>query len=135
MHLTEKQTIFHKNPVELAFVGDAVFEMMVRTRIAKTVDVSAHKLHRMAVEYVCADAQSAALEHILPLLSEEELDLVRRGKNASKISVPRNGTPRTYRSATGFEALFGYLHLVGEHDRVAELFEAVCAFHDAAKTE
>ncbi len=118
-----------KNPVELAFVGDAVFELLVRRKIALEVNTNAGKLHRMAVSYVCAAAQSAALDEITPLLSDEELDVVRRGRNANKTTVPRNGNPRDYRSSTAFEALFGYLYLCGEHERINELFEKIISVH------
>ncbi|MEG0912582.1 MAG: ribonuclease III domain-containing protein [Oscillospiraceae bacterium] len=118
-----------KSPVELAFIGDAVFEVLVREHITRNVDTSANKLHRMAVSYVCAEAQSEALEQIAGDLTAEELDIVRRGKNASKVSVPRNGTPRTYRSSTAFEALFGYLYLSGETERIDQLFEKIKSFH------
>lgn len=114
-----------KNAVELAFVGDAVYELLVRDHIATTVNAPTGKLHSLAVKYVCADAQYAALEKIAPSLTEEESDIVRRGKNASKTTVPKNGTPRTYRSATGLEALFGYLYLMNEKDRINELFEMI----------
>ncbi|MEG1985256.1 MAG: ribonuclease III domain-containing protein [Oscillospiraceae bacterium] len=118
-----------KSPVELAFIGDAVFEVLVREHITRNVDTSANKLHRMAVSYVCAEAQSEALEQIAGDLTAEELDIVRRGKNASKVSVPRNGTPRTYRSSTALEALFGYLYLSGETERIDQLFEKIKSFH------
>ncbi|MEG2938832.1 MAG: ribonuclease III domain-containing protein [Oscillospiraceae bacterium] len=118
-----------KSPVELAFIGDAVFEVLVREHITRNVDTSANKLHRMAVSYVCAEAQSEALEQIAGDLTAEELDIVRRGKNASKVSVPRNGTPRTYRSSTALEALFGYLYLSGETERIGQLFEKIKSFH------
>lgn len=118
-----------KSPVELAFIGDAVFELLVREQITRRVDTTANRLHRMAVEYVCAQAQARALETILPMLSEEEKDIVRRGKNASKVSVPRNGDPRSYRSSTALEALFGYLYLSGRTERIRCLFESICGAH------
>lgn len=119
-----------KNPVELAFVGDAVYELLVRSKIAKSVDAGAGRLHSIAVSYVCADAQSRALERIEGMLSEEERDIVRRGKNSSKTTVPRNGNPKSYRSATALEALFGYLFLLERFERVSELFEAAAGAHD-----
>ena len=129
--MSEATTAKRKSPVELAFMGDAVFEVLVRERITRSVDTSANKLHQMAVSYVCADAQAAALEHIHPMLTEEEQDIVRRGKNASKISVPRNGNPRNYRSSTALEALFGYLFLSGNTARIRELFDEIDRFHQS----
>ncbi len=113
-----------KNPIELAFVGDAVYEILVREHIAKCVDTNAGALHRIAVSYVCAAAQADALERIDPMLTEEEKDIVRRGKNSSKTAVPRNGNPKSYRSATALEALFGYLFLLDRKERISELFSA-----------
>ncbi len=114
-----------KNPVELAFVGDAVYELLVRDYIARKIDTGAGRLHRMAVSFVRADAQAKALESIEFMLSDEERDIVRRGKNSSKTTVPRNGNPKSYRSATALEALFGYLFLLGRSERIGQLFAAV----------
>ncbi len=124
-----------KSPVELAFVGDAVFELLVREYIARNVDTNPRTLHNLTVSYVCADAQCAALEHLSVQLTEAETDIVRRGKNASKVTVPRNGTPRTYRSATGLEALFGYLYLSGETERIMALFEQIIVRQPLALTD
>jgi Uncharacterized protein conserved in bacteria len=119
-----------KNGTELAFVGDAVFELLVRDHISSTVDVNANTLHRMSVEYVCADGQSRALDYIMDALEEDELDIVRRGRNANKVAVPRNADPKAYRRSTALEALFGYLHLCGRQDRIAKLFDMVVEYHD-----
>ena len=119
-----------KNGTELAFVGDAVFELLVREHISSTVDVNANTLHRMSVEYVCADGQSRALDYIMDRLDADELDIVRRGRNANKVAVPRNADPKAYRRSTALEALFGYLHLCGRQDRILQLFGMVVAFHD-----
>lgn len=119
-----------KNGTELAFVGDAVFELLVREHIARSIDTNAHILHRMAVEYVCAQGQSRALEHILNILNDEEHDIVRRGRNANKTSVPKNTSPRTYRHATALESLFGYLYLCGRHERIRELFAVIVKCHE-----
>lgn len=130
----EEKTARQKNAVELAFMGDAVFETLVREHITRNVDTNPNALHRMAVGYVCAEAQSRALSHILPLLTSDELSIVRRGKNASKVTAPRNVAPKTYREATAFEALFGYLFLIGENARINELFSAVVANHTEKET-
>lgn len=122
-----------KSPVELAFLGDAVFELLVREQITRETDTSANRLHRLAVSYVCADAQAAALEQIYETLREEEREIVRRGKNANKVSVPKHGTPKNYRSSTALEALFGYLYLRGETARIRELFEQIVRCHDASQ--
>lgn len=123
--MTIESQIKQKSPVELAFVGDAVYELLVRDHLARRIDTNAATLHRMAVEYVCADAQSRALECISDLLTDAEKDIARRGKNANKTAVPRNGNPKSYRSATSLEALFGYLHLCGSDGRIRELFDVI----------
>ncbi len=128
--MSEGLTAKQKSPVELAFLGDAVFELLVREHITREIDTNPNRLHRLAVSYVCADAQAGALEQIYGRLNEQEQDIVRRGKNANKVSVPRNGNPKNYRSSTALEALFGYLYLNGEFERIRELFDQVVRFHD-----
>ena len=118
------------NAAELAFVGDAVFELLVRSRIARATNTSPNTLHRMSVECVCAAAQSGALEAITPLLDEQELSIVRRGKNCTKTTVPKHSSPQLYRNATALEALFGYLYLSEQNSRITELFSAVCDYFD-----
>ena len=114
-----------KSPVELAFIGDAVYEVLVREHISLTHDAPPSELHRMATSYVRAEAQHTALEYISSSLSEEEADMARRGRNANKITSSRNADPADYRAATGLETLFGYLYLTGETERIRELFEMI----------
>lgn len=114
-----------KTPLALAFIGDTVWDLLVRRRL---LDSSArvNALHRQATACVNAGAQARALDAILPLLNEEETDVVRRGSNAHcKHVAPRNQDPVDYRHATGLEALIGYLWLVGDYERIRGLFEAV----------
>ena len=118
-----------KSPGELAFVGDAVYELLVREHVALGNAARPDALHHAAIEYVRADAQAAALEAIKPQLTEEEADIVRRGKNAHKVAAPRSASPRDYRAATALEALFGYLYLCGRRQRIRELFEEITAAH------
>ncbi|MEA4911466.1 MAG: ribonuclease III domain-containing protein [Oscillospiraceae bacterium] len=129
--MEKDREIKQKSAVELAFMGDAVYELLVREHITRSIDTKPNTLHRMCVDYVCADAQCAALELLLPELSPEELDIVRRGKNATKTSVPRNGSPRSYRSSTALEALFGYLYLCGETQRARLLFSHITQQRDS----
>ncbi|MEG0751410.1 MAG: ribonuclease III domain-containing protein [Oscillospiraceae bacterium] len=114
----------------LAFVGDAVYELFVREHISIDSDGSANALHRKAISYVCADAQAAAFEHILPHLTHDEADVARRGKNAHKTTIPRNVSPKSYRSATALETVFGYLQLCGNVQRARELFLMIAQFHE-----
>ena len=109
----------------LAHVGDAVFELMVRTWLCMKGTSTAKQLHGSAVEYVSAKAQAAALKRILPTLTENEHDVFKRGRNAYVNSVPRSSTYEEYHIATGLEALFGFLYLKGETDRLNELFAYV----------
>lgn len=117
--------IKQKSPVELAFVGDAVYELMVREYISLHHDAPAGKLHSMCVEYVRAEAQVKAFEKIQNVLTEDELDFVRKGRNANKVTASKNAEPAAYRIATGVETMFGYLYLTGSNDRIRELFNMI----------
>ena len=124
--LTEKEAAAY-SPNILAFYGDSVYEVMVRERVIKEHQTNAGRLHELAVERVRASYQSEAVNVIEPLLDEREADILRRGRNAGGISVPKSAKPSEYRRATALEALFGYLALCGKEERAAELFEAICA--------
>jgi len=126
----ERETVRLKNPTELAFVGDAVFELLVREHLATSHPAAPAAMHRTGVEYVCARSQRQFLGCIEDLLDEEESAVVRRGRNASRVSVPRNTEPLDYRLATGLEALFGYLFLLGRGDRIRQLFARIVERHD-----
>ena len=109
------------SPLALAFVGDGVYSLMVRERLLSQANRPVNDLHRMAVREVRAEAQAAAIDRLLPLLTEEEEAVFKRGRNAH---TARSGAD--YHRATGLEALFGYLYLAGRVDRVRELFR-LCA--------
>ena len=115
--------------LSLAFVGDAVFEVFVRERLVCRAQRPVAELHRASVEQVCAGAQARYSERLLPLLTGEEQDILRRGRNAHSNHVPKNSDPADYHAATAFEALFGYLYLSGRLARLRELFEIVCEDH------
>ena len=118
-----------KNPLTLAFIGDTVWDLLVRQRLLQSA-ARVNTLHRHATAWVNAGAQAQALAAIEPLLTEPEADVVRRGANAhAKHVAPRNQDPVAYRRATGLEALIGWLYLTGQHARVHALFEAA---HPAA---
>ncbi|MCE5343481.1 MAG: ribonuclease III [Eubacteriales bacterium] len=115
-----------KNPLALAFIGDTVWDLLVRQRLLSSA-ARVNALHRQATTMVNAGAQAEALRRLEPLLSEPESDIVRRGTNAHSGHVaPRNQDPVDYRRATGLEALIGWLYLCGRHARISELFEAAC---------
>lgn len=111
------------SPLALAFIGDAVYETFIRTKILLKANTSAHKLHKEAVTFVRAGAQSCAMQSLLPLLTEEETDVFKRGRNAHSASVPKNADITEYRAATGFEALIGYLYLIHQTKRMNFLME------------
>lgn len=108
----------------MAFLGDAVFELMVRERLIQKGNAPVNKLHKQTVKMVCATAQAAAVEVLTPLLTEEEIGIYKRGRNTHN-NVPKNADPAEYRAATGLETLFGFLHVKGDTNRVRELFEAI----------
>jgi len=114
-----------QSPVALAFVGDGILEALVRTRLVERTRLAPSRLHAAAVHFVCAKSQCIALEHLEPLLTQEEQNVVRRGKNATKAAVAKHATPREYRASTALEALFGWLYLRNQKQRVEELFELV----------
>ncbi len=120
--LTKEQARAY-SPLALAFIGDAVYETFIREKILLMANASANKLHRRAVSYVRAHAQSEASKALVPLLSEEEQDIFKRGRNAHSATVPKNANVTEYRAATGFEALLGYLHLTGQAPRLTALME------------
>ena len=106
----------------LAHLGDGVFELMVRSWLCLHGKATSKGLHRATVRYVAAPAQAKAVEKILPLLTEEEGDVFRRGRNTSPHSVPQNASRADYQAATGLEALFGWLWLQGRRERLNQLF-------------
>jgi len=106
----------------LAHMGDAVYELLVRRELCRRGRVTAGVLHRETVTFVSAGAQARAADRLLPRLSKAEANVFRRGRNAHGHAAPHAATPAEYRSATGLEALFGWLYLRGETARVEELF-------------
>ena len=114
----------------LAHVGDAVYELYVRAALAGPC--GAADLHRATVERVCAPAQAAAMERLLPALTEEETGVYRRGRNANLRHIPHGATAVEYARATGLEALFGWLYLTGQEARADALFRLTCVSDEKA---
>ena len=108
----------------LAYLGDSVIELLVRTMLVERGIYQSRKLNRLALEYVTAQRQAKAAERILPLLTEEETTVYHRGRNLDHANIPKSATRAEYLMATGFEALFGYLHLTGDRERMQTLFHA-----------
>ncbi|MDD3781948.1 MAG: ribonuclease III domain-containing protein [Limnochordia bacterium] len=111
------------SPLTLAYVGDAVFELYIRTKLV-AYPAKVHDLHRSAVKYVQAAKQAEIIHAWEPELTDEEREVVRRGRNA-KGGVPRKSGAVEYRLSTGMEALLGYLYLSGQEDRLRELLSRV----------
>lgn len=118
----DKDRVRQMNPVVLAFVGGAVYTLFVRERLALSHQYKTGELDRRTAEIVSAHGQSEKLEKILPLLTEEEEEIFRRGRNAKKPAKSKNASVGEYVRSTGFEALLGYLYLTGQTERLEELF-------------
>ena len=108
----------------LAHVGDGVYELLCRSWLVSKGGKTVLKLHKDTVELVKAPTQAKFADKIKPMLTEEEMDYFRRGKNAHTHAAPKSATPQEYAKATGFETLFGALYLLGRKDRLMELFAA-----------
>ena len=121
----ERDALLSLSSLGLAHLGDGVFEVMVRSWLILRGKAKARDLHRATVRYVAAPAQAAAVERLLPLLTQEEADVYRRGRNTAPHSVPRAASRGEYQAATGLEALFGWLYLQGRTERLNELFEVI----------
>lgn len=113
------------SPLTLAFIGDGVFEVFVRERLVCQANRPVNELHRQTVSHVKAAAQKQAMETLLPLLTEEETAVFKRGRNAKSNTTPKNASEGDYHWATGFETLWGYLYLKGAADRLKELFRHI----------
>ena len=106
----------------LAYLGDCVIELCVREHLVRSGLSSSARLNSEALEYVKASKQAEAMKNILELLTEDEAAAFRRGRNMGHTNTPKSATVSEYRAATGMETLFGYLHLSGRQERIAELF-------------
>ena len=110
------------SPLALAFVGDGVYELLVRTWLCAHGRATGKGLHRAAVELVRAPSQAVRADRILPLLTEAELAVYKRGRNAHVNTIPHNASRSDYLKATALECLLGYLYLRGERERISQLF-------------
>ena len=122
------------NPLTLAFIGDAVYEVFVRNYlIDKNRDMHVNKLHKNAVSFVKAHAQSEFIKNMQGYLSEDEISIFKRGRNAKSGSTPKNASVQEYRMATGFEALIGFLYLTDEKKRLNEVFHIILNIYNNQK--
>ncbi|MEE1065991.1 MAG: ribonuclease III domain-containing protein [Acutalibacteraceae bacterium] len=110
------------SPLTLAFIGDTVFDLLVRESLICQANRPANDLHNLAVQKVKASAQAGFVEKLLPHLTEKEVSVYKRGRNAKSGHLPKNASQSDYHMATGFESLIGYLYLSDEIERIKELF-------------
>ena len=111
--------------IGLAHMGDAVYETLVRTWLCVHGKATGKELHRATIALVCAQKQAELAQRVLPQLTEEELSVYKRGRNANVHAMPRSATPAQYHAATGLECLMGWLYLRGDKQRAEQLFRAM----------
>ncbi|WP_028520309.1 Mini-ribonuclease 3 [Ruminococcus flavefaciens] len=122
--LTEREANSY-SPLTLAFLGDSVYDTLVREYLLRRANMPVAKLHSAKIRLVCAEFQSKAYDLVAEKLSEHELAVLKRGRNATGNTVPKHADAAEYRRATALECLFGYLYLTGGNERISELFELI----------
>ncbi|MBQ8306904.1 MAG: ribonuclease III [Blautia sp.] len=128
----KEQDVRTYSPLTLAYIGDAIYELVIRTVLVSRGNCPVNQLHRRAAALVKASAQSAMIGVLEPLLSPEERGIYRRGRNAHSPTMAKHATMADYRRATGFEALMGYLYLSGGYDRMLQLIRTGIEHVEAA---
>ncbi len=121
--IKEETDINLLSPLTWAYVGDAVYELYIRTNLVNKTKLKPHKLHIESIKYVKARAQADLLKSIMPNLTEEEREIVRRARNAENHHLPKNSDPEDYMYATAFEGLIGYLYLTKQDSRIKEILK------------
>ena len=117
-----KEEVELMSPLTWAYIGDAVYELYIRNKLINETNLKPHKLHIEAIRYVKAKSQAEKLSEIYESLTDEEKDIVRRGRNTQNHHLPKNSNVQEYMYATAFEALIGYLYLTKQNARLRELF-------------
>lgn len=120
----KKQDIRTYSPLTLAYVGDAVYDLIIRTVVVERANRPANELHRITVKYVSANAQCKIVQALMEDLTEEEQSVYRRGKNSKPHTTAKNASVADYMKATGFEAVIGYLYLTDQMPRILELVKS-----------
>lgn len=120
-----KEEIELMSPLTWAYIGDAVYELYIRNKLINETNLKPHKLHIEAIRYVKAKSQAEKLNEIYESLTDEEKDIVRRGRNTQNHHLPKNSNVQEYMYATAFEALIGYLYLTKQHTRLKEILDKV----------
>lgn len=118
------------SPLTLAFIGDGVYDLLVRDYLVRQANRPVGELNKRKVALVNCESQAAFAKCLMPKLSEKEQAVYKRGRNTAPKCTPKHGTVADYHSATGLEALFGYLHINGEQDRIKELFNEIITQQD-----
>nr|WP_317358120.1 ribonuclease III domain-containing protein [uncultured Tyzzerella sp.] len=121
--MEDKIDIRQYSPLALAYMGDCIFDLCVRTYLLKQANMPANKLHQKAKAVVNATSQSKMYKELIDIVTEEERAILKRGRNASSNTRAKNATMIDYKNATGLEALFGYLYLKGDQERINQLFK------------
>ncbi len=116
------------SPLTWAYVGDAVYELYVRTNLVNKTKLKPHKLHIESIKYVKAKAQADILKEIMDKLTDDEKEIVRRARNAENHHLPKNAEPEDYMYSTAFEGLIGYLYLCKKDERLKEILEMCIQF-------
>ena len=123
-YLTQKE-ILELNPLVLAFVGDSVQQLMVRTKLSCTSTAKAGELHKLQSAQIKASAQAKYMDDIMSALSEDEIAVFKRARNTHMNTMAKHASVADYKKASGFEAVIGYLYLLGENERLEELFDII----------
>ena len=123
--LRDKTDINTLSPLTWAYVGDSVYELYIRTNLINNTKLKPHKLHIESIKYVKAKAQAELLQQLEDILTEEEKDIVRRGRNTKINHIAKNATVQDYIYATAFEALIGYLYLTKQEQRLETIFNKI----------
>lgn len=118
-----EEKVRQMSPLTWAYVGDAVYELFIRTNLTNNTNLKPNKLHTEAIKYVKAQAQSNILKRLDSILSDDEKDIVRRGRNAQNHHIAKNATLEDYTFSTAFEALIGFLYLTRQDDRLKEILD------------
>ena len=129
--LTEREANTY-SPLSLAFLGDSVYDTLVREYLLRIANMPVAKLHSAKVKLVCAEFQSEAYSRLEDVLDEKEIAVLKRGRNATGNTVPKHADAVEYRRATAVECLFGYLFLLGRTERIYELFDTIIADADVS---
>lgn len=113
------------SPLSLAFLGDSVYDTLVREYLMRKANMPVAKLHSAKIKLVCAEFQAAAYDLVADMLDEHELAVLKRGRNATGNTVPKHAEAAQYRRATAIESLFGYLFLIGKNERITQIFDVI----------